>query len=812
MQNEGIGRGWSSRLDRAVSPRAREYAIAAAVFLALTIVFFNPVFRGFTFSSVGARQNSYYPWKATPTPFFDMYPQVDQAITYYPWQVFINRTLRDGSIPLWNPSNFGGQPFLANGQNGFFYPPKFLLSLLVSASWVHDLLLIASVFFSGLAMFALLKAYGGGFAGALLAGVAWMFNTYTLSWLHFEIAAPVAVFLPLAVYCIYRSATMRSWRLAIAAGAALSMIFLGGSVLYGALVSIACGLYALFLSLRLLLPLQRSALRRAGMMALLRLMLIPLTTIGVCAVQVVPSLVLSQYGARAAIPYDAFHTAFAVRPSTFGYTFRAPPLIPPTPGFTANDYLIRTLPLLYMMAFNGLPIALFALIGLFQRRAGVVFGRVLLIGTFLTLIGTPATWLAYHLVPGFSGFVGLGRALFLWNFAVVLLGGIGLDALLRWARNPSVASRRFRMHAEGVATALRRNQERIFGAVSALAVVAVIVTVAQLGAYDRAINPPFEPRQSQYLYPETPFTTALRADQKARPPESPQRFIPLRLSTTLESGQILANSQPMLFAFESVGGFESLVPDRTVALWRVVEGESPTDALATKLQAAFMPAFRVGSTRFDLLPRLGVNTLITPPGIDADPSWNGDRLAPLQMRGSYLGAGGGVIDIVAPAPVSRAYVVHIARYAATPLDALQQFTGPTFDYQHAVILENGRTVQTGTPPAALPDDHASVQYHGVNDATIDVTTAAPGWVVLTDMWDPGWHATIGGSPTDILHADFAFRAVPVPAGTSHITMRYRPIEFIVGAATTAGTVSVIVLVLIGAALSSRRKRRSERLP
>jgi hypothetical protein len=43
---------------------------------------------------------------------------------------------RRGLIPLWNPHQFCGAPFIANGQSAFFYPPNWLFLALFVANCV----------------------------------------------------------------------------------------------------------------------------------------------------------------------------------------------------------------------------------------------------------------------------------------------------------------------------------------------------------------------------------------------------------------------------------------------------------------------------------------------------------------------------------------------------------------------------------------------------------------------------------------------------------------------------------------------------
>ncbi len=757
----------------------REYAAATLIILALTLAFFAPLLRGQMFSDIGGHQTAMFPWRAYPSAYDDRFPQSDQADTYYPWEVLIGRSVQHGTLPLWNPHNFGGQPFLANGQNGAFYPPKFLLALTLPADWVHDLLVALSIFASGVTMFALMKGYGCGFAGALLAAVAWMLNPYFLAWLQLEITAPIAVFLPLATLCVHRAMTRRSWRMGIAAGGCIGMMFLGCSLVYAILVAVACGVYACALWLRGAWPILRARAWRRALVGLVPLSLMVGIALGLGAVQTLPALVLVQQGSRAPIPYARFHTTFAVPTETLLASFRSLPL-----PVTA-EHLVRR------MAFVGLPVFLLALVGLAQRRrAGATFARALLLIVALIAAGTPLAWVAYQAIPGMRNFQWMGRALFFWGFGMAILAGIGLDATFGWARAPHTPHARctgwLQRHARAVGIGARL-----------LATVAIGASVAQLGVYGRQINPPFEERDAANLYPQTPLIRAILDDQWRQGGGARQRVLSVaRPSSPTEwHAPTLYASQPLLFGIESAGGYDSLLPDRTVALWRVVEGKPPEEAIGSALTGAYTPGFLLTKVRFDLLPRLGVTTIVGAPDIDRDPDWTPQRFAPLDLRHVYAGNDGLVFDIAGAEP--RAYLVHRAERAASPLDALQRFTDPAFDYRNMTILETAAPGVGAAPsPAPTAGDGVTIAGYGTNGLSLDVTATQPGWVVLNDMWSPGWVASVNGAAASVLRANFAFRAVAVPAGTSRIEMHYRPAEFFVGAAITGGTSVTIVALLV----------------
>ncbi len=80
---------------------------------------------------------------------------------------------------------------------------------------------------------------------------------------------------------------------------------------------------------------------------------------------------------------------------------------------------------------------------------------------------------------------------------------------------------------------------------------------------------------------------------------------------------------------------------------------------------------------------------------------------------------------------------------------------------------------------------------------VELETSSPrdGFAVLTDTFRPGWVAEVDGVASPVLRAQWAMRAVAVPAGEHVVTFRYQPPSLRTGAATTAAS-SFITLGLL----------------
>jgi hypothetical protein len=153
----------------------------------------------------------------------------------------------------------------------------------------------------------------------------------------------------------------------------------------------------------------------------------------------------------------------------------------------------------------------------------------------------------------------------------------------------------------------------------------------------------------------------------------------------------------------------------------------------------------------------------------------------------------------------RAFLVHRAVVAEDHEDAWTRLHQPEFDPATTVILEGGR--ELGGPAGAGGTASVEVVRYEPDLVEIDLSNPAEGYLVLSDPHYPGWQATVDGAEAAILKADYAFRAVEVPAGDHRVTMAFRPNTWRIGLAISAAT--VLGLLLFGAVTLLRRRTRGQ---
>jgi hypothetical protein len=183
---------------------------------------------------------------------------------------------------------------------------------------------------------------------------------------------------------------------------------------------------------------------------------------------------------------------------------------------------------------------------------------------------------------------------------------------------------------------------------------------------------------------------------------------------------------------------------------------------------------------------------------DADMVWNGGWANPLLMDSSK-------VDLIYYGPNSiylnknyrpRAWVVHqvveIAEGDSATAKAL--LADPTFDLSTQAIIEGDLVGPLS--PQNEPDQVEFVDY-AASSAKVKTSLSAPGILVISDVYYPGWQAYVNGSQTHIYATNLMMRGIYLPAGTHEIQFIYEPSSFRVGLYISGGVlISVIILLVV----------------
>jgi hypothetical protein len=125
--------------------------------------------------------------------------------------------------------------------------------------------------------------------------------------------------------------------------------------------------------------------------------------------------------------------------------------------------------------------------------------------------------------------------------------------------------------------------------------------------------------------------------------------------------------------------------------------------------------------------------------------------------------------------------------------------GRTFEPSQIALVEEPLTFRLEQPD---PFATATIVKHDSMSIEIQTDSRSPAFLVLSDIYYPGWEATIDGVHTHIFRTNYILRGILVPAGVHIIRFDYSPMNFYWGA-----LISTLTLLILAASLTSASLRR-----
>ncbi|MBM3476945.1 MAG: YfhO family protein [Armatimonadetes bacterium] len=384
------------------------------------------------------------PWKhhAREFPEFERAynPILDGIQQFYPWRKYAGESLRRGTIPLWNPYELCGNPFVANNQSAVFYPETWLHAIMPTEHALGWATLL-HFFTSGALMYWFLRVLRLRRPAALIGAIAFMFNGFFVGWLCFPSFRSVPAWLPGMLATFELTVQRRQWPWLALGALFVGLQFLAGNLHISLLVLIVFGAYAAFRAVQVFVARER----RAAVSLAVGGALVLLVGMTVAAIQLLPVIELAPMSSRAggtpyaamlqlATPWPLLLTG--LMPDVFGnpvdYNHWGADLGAVHREYIETAWYVGVLPwLLGAAAFLARP------------RAQAWFWLAILLLGIAFAFGTPAYALFYYLVPGAKALSGLGRAILISCTTLCVLGALGADTLLQWCENRAADLRRY---------------------------------------------------------------------------------------------------------------------------------------------------------------------------------------------------------------------------------------------------------------------------------------------------------------------------------------------------------------------------------
>lgn len=143
-------------------------------------------------------------------------------------------------------------------------------------------------------------------------------------------------------------------------------------------------------------------------------------------------------------------------------------------------------------------------------------------------------------------------------------------------------------------------------------------------------------------------------------------------------------------------------------------------------------------------------------------------------------------------------------------EALRMISGESerpFDPRRTALLEVSEA-ELPQLPGGQSQGSARVIEYGTNRIAFETDSATPALLVVSEIFYPGWEASVDGKAVQIHLTNFLFRSVALPPGRHHVEMRYTAPAARVGAIISALTLLFLAMLAWRAWRQTKLSRRA----
>ncbi len=718
----------------------------------------------------------------------------DFVLQFYPWKRFIfDHVWSQGALPFWNPYLFSGAPFIANLQASMFYPLG-CLYYLIPPEFAYGYTTVLHCILGSIFMFVFMRTLSVSQWGAFLSAFIFAFSGYFMAHLYAGHLSFVQnyIWIPLIFCFAYRFLQTLRFEWAVSAGLILGIQILGGFPqisFYTILGILAFGVFHMGISLK---AGHIKDIVKIGMG------LVTVVSIGFAlgAIQILPSLEFTNLSTRAGgVSYD-FATYDSLHPKELLSL-----LIPHIFGSAIDQTYWRSAEASHFWETCGyvgiLPLCLFFVStkSASLRRSRFFFLAVVLLSLFLALGKYNPIYPLIHKLPGFNSFRIPTQILFLYVFALAVLAGIGLAQILEgdWFFGKPlvifitimgillvglVASLHifpsrfffylFKAFAESpaqqvnveklydcIAFAVDRAALLFFASIllllmfktnmlgrSLFTVLVLVIAMTDLGSFSMQFV-------NNYEFVSSPEKKRLVAQLNQNPSQG-------RVVTTSPS---FRPNDGLEYRFPSILGYDPFILKRYARYIQASQNRPPDDHV------------------------VNLDWIRTP---------DAKLLRMLNVRQIVRGQGVTTVDPVFP------YATLVNKAIIKPEDEVLNFMqGKDFDPRKMVVLESEPTGHI-THDSRGVDSKPSCFVLQYNDGEIRIRASADrsGYLVLSEVFYPGWEAEVDGRKVPILRGNYLFRVIPLEEGTHEVTLRFVSWPFRVGAIISLLTLAISLWFIV----------------
>ena len=190
---------------------------------------------------------------------------------------------------------------------------------------------------------------------------------------------------------------------------------------------------------------------------------------------------------------------------------------------------------------------------------------------------------------------------------------------------------------------------------------------------------------------------------------------------------------------------------------------------------------------------------------------NGDSICPVinMLNTRYLIfplQGGQTVPIQNPYALGNAWFVDKLTYAKNANEEIMKVG--QIDLRHEAVADEKFQAQLGEAVAQDTTSTVTIKGYEPNQLTYEVNSGKGGVLVFSEVYYPGWTATIDGEPAELGRVNYILRALNVKPGKHEVVLSFFPKSVDTTETIAYTAYAILILVLAGAAFMAYRRKKN----
>ena len=168
--------------------------------------------------------------------------------------------------------------------------------------------------------------------------------------------------------------------------------------------------------------------------------------------------------------------------------------------------------------------------------------------------------------------------------------------------------------------------------------------------------------------------------------------------------------------------------------------------------------------------------------------------------------GGQTVPIQNPYALGNAWFVDKISYAKNANEEILKVG--QIDLRHEAVADEKFQAQLGDAVAQDTTSTVDIKSYEPNQLTYEVNSGKGGVVVFSEVYYPGWTATIDGEPAELGRVNYILRALNVKPGKHEVVLSFFPKSVDTTETIAYTAYAILILVLAGAAFMAYRRKKN----